>query len=72
MIGRSVTIRIVRPPDAVVTLDLSGSLDEVTKRAAARAEEEAIQQALKRAGGNRQEAAGLLGISLSTLNRRLK
>jgi two-component system NtrC family response regulator len=53
-------------------LDLSGTLAEVVERAAARAEEEAIALALKESGGDRAAAAGRLGISLSTLNRRLK
>ncbi len=53
-------------------LDLSGPLAEVGKRAAARAEEEAIRLALRRAGGDRAAAAESLGISASTLSRRLK
>jgi DNA-binding NtrC family response regulator len=53
-------------------LDLSGPLLEVGKRAGARAEEEAIQMALRQAGGDRASAAERLGISVSTLNRRLK
>jgi DNA-binding NtrC family response regulator len=53
-------------------LDLSGSLGEVAKRAAARAEEEAIALALKDSGGDRGRAAERLGVSLATLNRRLR
>jgi DNA-binding NtrC family response regulator len=53
-------------------LDLSGSLAEVAKRTAARAEEEAITLALKETGGDRNAAAARLGVSLSTLNRRLR
>jgi DNA-binding NtrC family response regulator len=53
-------------------LDLSGPLSEVLKRVAARAEEEAIEQALARAGGDRAQAAQSLGLSLSSLNRRLR
>jgi DNA-binding NtrC family response regulator len=53
-------------------LDLSGTLAEVGRRAVARAEEEAIQRALKEAGGDRAAAAERLGISVSTLNRRLR
>ncbi len=53
-------------------LDLSGPLSEVGKRAAARAEEEAIQMALRKTGGDRAAAAELLGVSPSTLGRRLK
>ena len=52
--------------------DLSGPLAEVSARAAARAEEEAIRLALSEAGGNRAAAAERLGISVSTLSRRLK
>jgi DNA-binding NtrC family response regulator len=53
-------------------LDLTGSLAEVAKRAATRAEEEAIALALKDTGGDRASAAERLGISLATLNRRLR
>ncbi|HEY7513010.1 MAG TPA: sigma-54 dependent transcriptional regulator [Vicinamibacteria bacterium] len=53
-------------------IDLSGPLSEVTKRAAARAEEEAIALALRETEGNRAAAAARLGISLATLNRRLR
>ena len=53
-------------------IDLSGPLSEVATRAAARAEEEAIALALRRAGGDRTAAASALGVSLSTLNRRLR
>jgi len=47
-------------------------LAEVGRRASARAEEEAIRRALEQAGGDRAAAAEQLGISVSTLNRRLK
>jgi DNA-binding NtrC family response regulator len=53
-------------------LDLTGSLGDVAKRAAARAEEEAIALALKDSGGDRSRAAERLGVSLATLNRRLR
>ena len=53
-------------------LDLSGPLGEVRRRAAARAEEEAIQLALRKTDGDRAAAAELLGVSPSTLARRLK
>jgi DNA-binding NtrC family response regulator len=53
-------------------LDLSGTLVEVAKRAAARVEEEAVALALREAGGDRAAAAQRLGVSLSTLNRRLR
>jgi DNA-binding NtrC family response regulator len=53
-------------------IDLSGPLAEVTRRASARAEEEAIALALRETDGNRAAAAARLGISLATLNRRLR
>jgi DNA-binding NtrC family response regulator len=53
-------------------IDLSGPLSEVAKRAAARAEEEAIARALGEAHGDRAAAAERLGISVSTLGRRLR
>lgn len=53
-------------------LDLTGPLKDVVERASARAEEEAIRLALKQAGGDRDAAAALLGISVSTLGRRLR
>ncbi len=53
-------------------LDLSGPLTEVAKRAALRAEEEAIALALRGAEGDRAKAAAHLGVSVSTLNRRLR
>jgi DNA-binding NtrC family response regulator len=65
------------PPDATGpglgdVLDLTGPLKDVVERAGARAEEEAIRLALKQAGGDRDAAAALLGISVSTLGRRLR
>ncbi|HUG52979.1 MAG TPA: sigma-54 dependent transcriptional regulator [Vicinamibacteria bacterium] len=53
-------------------MDLSGPLPEVARRAAALAEEEAIACALKECDGDRAAAAERLGVSLSTLNRRLR
>ena len=53
-------------------LDLSGTLADVSRRAAARAEEEAIALALREAGGDRAAAAQRLGISASTLSRRTR
>jgi len=53
-------------------LDLTGPLAQVIERATARAEEEAIAAALRDAGGDRAAAAARLGISLSTLGRRLR
>jgi DNA-binding NtrC family response regulator len=53
-------------------LDLSGSLAEVVRRASELAEEEAVRLALQEAGGDRARAAERLGISVSTLGRRLR
>jgi Nif-specific regulatory protein len=59
-------------PALADVLDLSGPLAEVRERVAARAEEEAIALAMREAEGDRAAAAGRLGISLSTLGRRLR
>jgi DNA-binding NtrC family response regulator len=59
-------------PNLSDILDLSGPLAEVLKRVTLRAEEEAIQKALSAAGGNRPVAAQALGLSLASLNRRLR
>ena len=61
-----------RGPSLADVVDLSGPLAEVAERAAARAEEEAIKLALLETDGNRAAAAERLGISVSTLARRLK
>ncbi|HEV7498385.1 MAG TPA: sigma-54 dependent transcriptional regulator [Vicinamibacteria bacterium] len=53
-------------------MDLSGTLPEVASRAASLAEDEAIARALKDCGGDRNATAERLGVSLSTLNRRLR
>jgi two-component system response regulator FlrC len=59
-------------PALADVMDLSGPLVEVAKRAAARAEEEAVALALRDTGGDRSAAAARLGVSVSTLNRRLR
>ncbi len=59
-------------PSLADVLDLSGPLAEVKERAAARAEEEAIALAMREAEGDRAAAAARLGISVSTLGRRLR
>ena len=53
-------------------LDLSGPLPEVARRAAAMAEDEAIRRAMQECDGDRNAAAERLGVSLSTLSRRLR
>jgi DNA-binding NtrC family response regulator len=59
-------------PSLSDVLDLSGTLAEVGRRAVARAEDEAIRFALHETGDDRSAAAERLGISVSTLNRRLR
>ena len=59
-------------PALAEVLDLAGPLKDVLERAAARIEEEAIRLALKETGGDRDAAAARLGISVSTLGRRLR
>ncbi len=59
-------------PRLADVVDLTGPLNETLERVRQRAEDEAIEIALEEAGGRRPEAADRLGISLSTLNRRLK
>jgi DNA-binding NtrC family response regulator len=53
-------------------IDLSGPLNEVVRRAGERATEEAIALALRESEGDRARAAARLGLSLASLNRRLK
>ena len=48
------------------------SLAEATAEATAKAESEAIHKALSETGGNRERAAGLLGVGRKTLYRKLK
>jgi DNA-binding NtrC family response regulator len=52
--------------------DLTGSLADVVERVSALAEEQAIALALQEAQGERAAAAARLGISVATLNRRLR
>jgi DNA-binding NtrC family response regulator len=59
-------------PTLADVLDLSGPLTEVVRRAGAAAEDEAIAAALRFTGGDRAAAAQRLGISPSTLARRLR
>jgi len=69
-------LRLAGPaPDAPTlgdVVDLTGPLAEVSRRVVAQAEEEAIRLALREAGDNRAAAAERLGVSVSTLSRRLK
>jgi DNA-binding NtrC family response regulator len=59
-------------PRLADVIDLTGPLAEVSQRAAERAEEEAIEMALAETRQDRAAAAERLGISVSTLARRLK
>lgn len=59
-------------PRIADAVDLSGTLAEVRERAAGLAEREAIAEAVSQADGDRTAAAARLGISLSTLGRRLR
>jgi DNA-binding NtrC family response regulator len=59
-------------PSLADVLDLSGPLPEVVQRATEKIEEEAIRLALRETEGDRAAAAERLGISVSTLNRRLR
>jgi len=61
-----------RGPTLADVLDLSGTLADVGRRAVALAEDEAVQLALRESDGDRAAAAQRLGVSLSTLNRRLR
>jgi DNA-binding NtrC family response regulator len=61
-----------RGPVLADVVDLSGTLADAVARAAARAEEEAIAIALREAAGDRAAAAARLGVSASTLGRRLR
>ena len=53
-------------------MDLTGTLSEVGRRAAALAEEAAVRHALAACNGDRAAAARSLGIGVAALNRRLK
>jgi transcriptional regulator with GAF, ATPase, and Fis domain len=61
-----------REPTTAAGFDLSGSLSEVGKRAAATAEREKIVQALEGTGGNRHRAAELLEVSGKTLLHKMR
>jgi transcriptional regulator with GAF, ATPase, and Fis domain len=54
------------------TIDYSGSLGDVTKRAVAEVERRKIEQVLKEASGNRGRAAELLRVSYKALLGKLK
>jgi DNA-binding NtrC family response regulator len=59
-------------PSIADVMDLSGTLEQVEQRAADRASEAALRLAIRDSGGDRSLAAKRLGLSLSTLGRRLR
>jgi DNA-binding NtrC family response regulator len=59
-------------PSLADVLDLTGSLSDVTQRAASQAEAEAIRRTLLEVPHDRTAAAARLGVSVSTLGRRIK
>jgi DNA-binding NtrC family response regulator len=62
----------VAEPDAWASLDFSGTLADVTRRAMGEVERRKIELALKDAAGNRGRAAELLQISYKTLTTKLR
>jgi DNA-binding NtrC family response regulator len=59
-------------PTLADVMDLTGPLEEVTARAAARAEQEAIRLALRNSENDSVAAAERLGMSVPALRRRIK
>jgi DNA-binding NtrC family response regulator len=59
-------------PTLADVMDLTGPLEEVTARAAARVEQEAIRLAMRHAQNDSAAAAERLGMSVSALRRRMK
>jgi DNA-binding NtrC family response regulator len=59
-------------PTLADVMDLTGPLEEVTARAAARAEQEAIRLALRNSENDNAAAAERLGMSVPALRRRIK
>jgi DNA-binding NtrC family response regulator len=59
-------------PTMADVVDLSGPLAEIGRRAAARAEEEAVRLALHESANDRGAAAKRLGLSAAALSRRLR
>ena len=59
-------------PESLPALDLSGSLSDVAHRAVCFVERRKIQEALNASGGNKGQAAELLGVSYKTLLNKIK
>ncbi len=68
-VGDRITTEDVLPPDAAMSIEAAGPSTLAT--AVANAEEIAISQALRGAGGNREKAAEALAISATTLWRKM-
>jgi DNA-binding NtrC family response regulator len=62
----------VPPPDPWADFDLSGSLTDVARRAAAHAERLRIEAALRESGGDKARAAGLLQVTHKMLLTKLR
>ena len=64
--------RQVEPPSPWATVDFTGTLAEVGRRAQAEVEKRKIEHALKDAGGDKGQASGVLQISYKMLLMKLK
>jgi DNA-binding NtrC family response regulator len=60
------------PPSPWAAFDLSGTLNDVVKRAQFEVEKRKIEQALKEGGGDKGRAADVLGVPFKTLLAKLK
>jgi len=60
------------PPDPWASFDLTGSLQDVSRRGAAEAEKRKLQQVLASADSDRARAADMLGITYKALASKLK
>jgi DNA-binding NtrC family response regulator len=67
---KRINLEINQPDVAGAVLDTS--LAEIAAQATAKAEQEAINKALSETAGNREKAAGMLGIGRKTLYRKLR
>jgi DNA-binding NtrC family response regulator len=60
------------PPNPLSNLDFSGTLEDVTNRAVAEVERQAIRRALENAGGDTARAADQLAVGFKTLTAKIK